>query len=65
MLLLIELPQIKLVLNVSEVKVIGQMGNVCGTRGVRGILRAAGNYRKFTCTHRACYPQENIHRKWK
>ena len=65
LLLLIESPQIKLGLNVSEVKVIGQMGNVCGTRGVRGIHRAGGNYRKFTYTHRACYLQETIHRKWK
>ena len=68
MLLLIELPQTKLGLNVSEVRVIGQLGNVCRIGGVRGIPvihKAAGKYRKFTYTCRACYLEEAIYRKWK
>lgn len=44
------------------------MGNVCRIGGVRGIPvihRAAGKYRKFTYTCRACYLEEAIYRKCK
>lgn len=43
------------------------MGEVCEPRSVRGIpatCKAAGKDRKFTQTHRACYLEGTIPRKW-
>lgn len=66
-LLLIELPQTKLGLNDSEMRVTGQMGEVYETRRVGGIPdthKTADKYKKLRQTHRACYLEGAIHRKW-
>ena len=67
LLLLVELPQTKLGLNVSKVRVTGQMGGVYENTRLWGTLathKASGKHRKFTHTHSACCLEGAIHRKW-
>ena len=66
-LLLIEPPQTKLGLDVSEVRVTGQMGEVYeagSAGGVPATHKAAGKCRKFTHLQSTRYLEGAIHRKW-